>query len=183
MPDILTRTDALNLRVVSYTNQSRQGETPEDRSCWIPRDCVAKDGSAGIFWRMSEGDRRDVPGCTYAIDGWEPWADIPYCGTSFGGRHRTYEGALAWLENAYAQRKGAAQGRRGMTPTHERPCAISGLISYRLKGPYGYILIGAVDHADAMREAERSTSDPCRPALEIWDTAAGRYVPALDTED
>ena len=37
-----------------------------------------------------------------------------------------------------------------MTDTHNRPCAISGLTSYRLKGRYGWILIGATDHQDAI---------------------------------
>lgn len=103
MPDILTRVDALNLRTVSYTNLVRKGDEPGARDCWIPRDCVAHDGKAGIFWRLSEGDRRDVPGCTYSFDGREPWADVRHCGTSFGGRYETFEGALAWLEAVKAR--------------------------------------------------------------------------------
>ncbi len=69
-----------------------------------------------------------------------------------------------------------------MTDTHNRPCAISGLTSYRLKGRYGWILIGATDHQDAMREAARSTSDPCAAALEVWDAELGRYVRAFPEE-
>lgn len=91
------RTEALGLRVVTYTNQA----TPPDedgRRFWIPRDCVARDGAAGIFWRLCEGGRRDVPGATYDFDGWEPWADGEH-GTMHGGRYETFEAALAWMEN------------------------------------------------------------------------------------
>lgn len=57
-----------------------------------------------------------------------------------------------------------------------RPCAAAGLISYRYRGPYGWIMIGAKDDADALREARRSTSAPITPAnLEAWDGAA--YAP------
>lgn len=59
---------------------------------------------------------------------------------------------------------------------HDLPCAADGLTSYRLKGPYGWIMIGARDHEDAMREAARSTESPRRDALEVWDGTA--YVSA-----
>ena len=51
--------------------------------------------------------------------------------------------------------------------------AAAGLTSYRAKGRYGYIMIGAHDDADAMREALRSSS--AAHDLEVWDGA--RYVP------
>ncbi|QMI49907.1 hypothetical protein [Burkholderia sp. MBR-1] len=54
-------------------------------------------------------------------------------------------------------------------PTHERPCADFGLTSYRLRGPFGWIMIGARDHEDAMLEAARSTPAPRREALQIWN--------------
>ena len=57
--------------------------------------------------------------------------------------------------------------------THERPCAAPGLISYRARGNYGWIMIGAADDADAMREAMRSTHAPTN--LQRWDGTA--YVP------
>jgi len=60
--------------------------------------------------------------------------------------------------------------------SHDKPLAIAGLISYRLRGPYGWIMIGAHDIADAMREAARSTPDPQRDALQAWDGT--RYVDA-----
>lgn len=50
-----------------------------------------------------------------------------------------------------------------------RPCAAPGLTSYRIRGRYGWIMIGATDHADAMREAARSTDNPKRELLEVWD--------------
>ena len=48
--------------------------------------------------------------------------------------------------------------------------------SYRLRGPYGWIMIGAACHGDAMREAARSTRDPKPENLEVWDGT--HYVPA-----
>lgn len=53
----------------------------------------------------------------------------------------------------------------------DRPCAAHGLISYRYNNTYGYIMIGAKDDADALREAARSLNngqpDPGR--LERWN--------------
>jgi hypothetical protein len=54
--------------------------------------------------------------------------------------------------------------------THDKPCAAHGLTSYRYKGRYGWIMIGARDDADALREAERSSSDAINRAnLQIWN--------------
>lgn len=41
----------------------------------------------------------------------------------------------------------------------DRPLAAAGLTSYRYQGRYGWIMIGARDNADALREAARSTDD------------------------
>lgn len=60
----------------------------------------------------------------------------------------------------------------------DKPLAIKGLTSYRYKGKYGYIMIGAVDHNDALREARRSSSYPVfMNNLEIWD---GKEYKPLD---
>ena len=54
--------------------------------------------------------------------------------------------------------------------THDKPCAAHGLTSYRYKGRYGWIMIGARDDADALREAARSSSDAINRAnLQIWN--------------
>lgn len=64
-----------------------------------------------------------------------------------------------------------------MTHVTDRPLAAPGLTSYRYRGRYGWIMIGARDHDDAMAEAARSTPGPLSPdALEVWDGA--RYVKA-----
>jgi hypothetical protein len=52
---------------------------------------------------------------------------------------------------------------------YDKPMAIKGLTSYRLKGRYGFIMIGARSHEEAMREARRSTPEPLRANLEVWD--------------
>ena len=55
-----------------------------------------------------------------------------------------------------------------------RPCAAQGLTSYRYQnGRYGWVMIGAVDDADALREAGRSSSDTIDPAkLQRWNGEA-----------
>ena len=52
----------------------------------------------------------------------------------------------------------------------DTPCAIQGLISYRYRGAYGWIMIGATDHADALKEAARSMRHltPTLDNLQIW---------------
>lgn len=65
-----------------------------------------------------------------------------------------------------------------MKAPHDRPLAAAGLTSYRLRGRYGWIMIGATDHEHAMREAARSTTGyaPDRTKLEVWD--GSEYVNA-----
>ena len=54
--------------------------------------------------------------------------------------------------------------------THDKPCAAHGLTSYRYRGRYGWIMIGARDDADALREAARSSNDAINRAnLQIWN--------------
>jgi hypothetical protein len=53
---------------------------------------------------------------------------------------------------------------------YNKPMAAHGLISYRYKGRYGWIMIGAKDDADALKEAQRSTSDKVTAEnLQIWN--------------
>ena len=53
---------------------------------------------------------------------------------------------------------------------HNKPMAAHGLTSYRYKGRYGWIMIGAKDDADALKEAQRSTSDKVTADnLQIWN--------------
>lgn len=51
----------------------------------------------------------------------------------------------------------------------EKPCASHGLTSYRYKGRYGFIMIGATDDTDALSEARRSTQGVIIENLQIWD--------------
>lgn len=60
----------------------------------------------------------------------------------------------------------------------DRPLADKGLISYRAKGNFGWIMIGAKDDNGALREAQRSTDKPITLAdLQIWD--GEKYRPVL----
>lgn len=65
----------------------------------------------------------------------------------------------------------------------ECPCAAAGLISYRYAGMFGWLMIGARDNSDALREAARSIS-PSETStidkLQIWNSATGTYVPATN---
>lgn len=65
-----------------------------------------------------------------------------------------------------------------MSDFHNRPCAVAGLTSYRYRGRYGFVMIGARDDDDAIREAGRSIDGPPDPTrLELWDASAGAYRP------
>lgn len=56
-----------------------------------------------------------------------------------------------------------------MTAKHDKPLAASGFTSYRCKSRYGWIMIGATGHDDAMREARRSWEGADRKDLQIWN--------------
>lgn len=65
-----------------------------------------------------------------------------------------------------------------MTHHTARPCAAPGLTSFRYKGRYGFVMIGATNTEDALREARRSIDGPATANnLDIWDADAARYVP------
>lgn len=54
--------------------------------------------------------------------------------------------------------------------TCDKPLAVEGLHSFRYRGRYAWVMIGAKDNADAMREAGRSISDtPTIENLQYWD--------------
>lgn len=70
-------------------------------------------------------------------------------------------------------------------PWWDKPLAVAPLLSYRYRVPAGpsggYVMIGATDDADALRQAARS----CAPAhvpvfdnLEAWNTVQLKYLPA-----
>lgn len=67
-----------------------------------------------------------------------------------------------------------------MPSFHDRPLASAPYTSYRYRGRYGWIMIGALDHADAMREAARSTPDPITPdRLDVWTGTAYQPIDSL----
>ena len=65
----------------------------------------------------------------------------------------------------------------------DRPCADHGWTSFRYKSRWGFIMIGAKDTEDALREARRSITDPATIVtvnnLDIWDAEAARYLPVV----
>jgi hypothetical protein len=64
-----------------------------------------------------------------------------------------------------------------MPDTCNKPLAAHGLTSYRYRGSYGWVMIGARDDAEALREAARSVSNhaPVMERLQIWTGTA--YAP------
>lgn len=50
-----------------------------------------------------------------------------------------------------------------------KPLAEKGFISYRCKGAFGWIMIGAKDDVDAMSEAKRSSKTAKREDLQKWN--------------
>lgn len=68
-----------------------------------------------------------------------------------------------------------------MIETHNKPLAAQGLRSYRYVSRYGFIMIGATSHADALAQAARSLSKECAILawLDVWD--GQRYSPAAVT--
>lgn len=64
-------------------------------------------------------------------------------------------------------------------PFHERPCAAPGLVSYRYPtGSGSWIMIGAVDHDEALRQAARSleVGTVTISKLEVWSGMGSGYV-------
>lgn len=54
-----------------------------------------------------------------------------------------------------------------------RPMAAAPYHSYRYRGRYGWIMIGAMDDDEALREAQRSTDTPVtRENLQRWSEYA-----------
>lgn len=61
-----------------------------------------------------------------------------------------------------------------------KPMAAQGLDSYRYRGRFGWIMIGATDHQDALRQAQRSTADPVTAdRLQHW--TGTEYQPTKGT--
>jgi hypothetical protein len=66
--------------------------------------------------------------------------------------------------------------RKSIRKLCEKPLAAPGLISYRYRGDYGYVMIGARDISDALYEAMRSTGKTSALSrLEVWN--GNKYQP------
>ena len=67
-----------------------------------------------------------------------------------------------------------------MTHHSNRPLAAKPFQSYRYKGRYGFIMIGAANTEDALREARQSVTGPATVNnLDIWDAETARYLPVV----
>ena len=89
----------------------------------------------------------------------------------------TSENREEYMEKKLAERAGV-KPKKKENPS-DKPMAAKGLKSYRYKGRYGPIMIGAKDHEDALNQAKRSTSGNLGlENLEIWDEEKKKYVNA-----
>lgn len=60
---------------------------------------------------------------------------------------------------------------------NDKPCAAAGFTSYRYKGQYGWIMIGANSTKDALNEASRSIQHHAVSVDHLEIYANGRYQP------
>jgi hypothetical protein len=61
----------------------------------------------------------------------------------------------------------------------DRPMSAKGLTSYRFKGTFGWVMIGATSHKDALSEAKRSTDAPITMSrLQVWSDKKQQYIAA-----
>lgn len=61
-------------------------------------------------------------------------------------------------------------------PVYESPCAMPGLTSFRYRGAYGWVMIGAKNIEDALKEASRSIGKEADvDNLQVY--FYGEYVP------
>ena len=59
----------------------------------------------------------------------------------------------------------------------DKPCAAMGLLSFLYMGRFGFIMIGATDNQDALKQAQRSTSDKVSiDRLEFWNGSQYQLV-------
>lgn len=63
---------------------------------------------------------------------------------------------------------------------YDKPLAAPGFTSYRCASPYGWVMIGAVNEHDAIKQAARSTAKPRVEDLQVWDGTT--YVPVFKEE-
>lgn len=81
-----------------------------------------------------------------------------------------------WARSKNVEARNAAAKPSIVVSPCDRPLAAPGLTSYRCRGAYSWIMIGARNHDDAWREAQRSSDHARRETLEVWDGACYRNV-------
>jgi len=68
-----------------------------------------------------------------------------------------------------------------ITDVTDMPLAMAGLKSYRYRGRYGWIMIGAADDQDALREANRSLSSGQASVDNLQMHNGTEYVPVAQS--
>lgn len=68
-------------------------------------------------------------------------------------------------------------------PLDSKPLAAPGLLSYRCKSAFGWIMIGAKDDDDAFVQAKRSNVKAKREDLQIWNGSTYVSCPKFDASN
>lgn len=177
------------------------GATYDAGSCVVGAvgDLVVPAGSAGVEavngWVSCDGSRHGEAGhgfCKPSPGSCQGDArEGGVVGGASGGRPQAARSAdpqvermeqprgLAEAEPDRDERPGVIESAdKGRYEPWNKPCAAPGLKSYRIRGPFGWILIGASDDEDALKEARRSTNKPETESLEVWMDGGYRRVSA-----
>lgn len=78
------------------------------------------------------------------------------------------------MQNHLNTNRGA---ERTQDAIYNQPLAMPGLFSYRCSSPYGWVMIGAKDDDDALKEARRSNPAVAKEGLQRWNGEA--YEPIM----
>ncbi len=97
--DFQAQAHGLGLSIITYLNASVL--CADGVSRWLPQDMVGTDGTTAIFYRPAGFGN-------YDFDGWEPHHKF-----MTGGRYRSIESALAWMQRAQDIKAGKAEDFRG----------------------------------------------------------------------
>lgn len=124
---------------------------------------------AGLKAIRVERDRADMRKAEKARDSERRGEDPP-----------ELRGTSDLLNTERAQYEASGRDRdRAYRHPFDKPMAAPGLVSYRYNGRYGWVMIGAKDDADALREAARSITGPANPALlQRWNGSAYADLPS-----
>ena len=96
--DFQAQAHGLGLSIITYLNTAVM--CADGVSRWLPQDMIGTDGATAIFYRPAGFGN-------YDFAGWEPHHKFMN-----GGRYRSIESALWWMQRAYDIKAGKAEDFR-----------------------------------------------------------------------